>query len=394
MVIVLAAAFGYAHLRTDTYLGRWFSWRASDVGDMLRFPGLRVVASSEPRTLPDRAPITPLTEMQVEASVDGASRHLRLRDLLATTRSTAFVVLAGGAVAAEWYAAGAAPTVRAQPVTSFSVAKSVTALLVAAAIQDGSLSSLDDPVTRYLPYLAHADPGYEVVTLRHLMDMTSGVRFRDHDLPWGDKARVYYEPHLRELVSHLPLTSRPGSQFAYNSYNPVLLGLVLEAATGENVTDYFQRSLWEAIGAEYDATWSVSSTGETLPKMESGLNASPLDFARLGLLLLNDGVAYGRRVLPARWVDDVLTPDAKRVVEPEADLHYQQGWWVYAPVGGRQHAVAGQGHLGQYVFVYPELDVVVARFGSAIGGVGSWRAVFDQVACEAATLASLAPACG
>ena len=105
-------------------------------------------------------------------------------------------------------------------------------------------------------------------------------------------------------------------------------------------------------------------------------------------------LAYGRRVLPARWVDDVLTPDAKRVVEPEADLHYQQGWWVYAPVGGRQHAVAGQGHLGQYVFVYPELDVVVARFGSAIGGVGSWRAVFDQVACEAATLASLAPACG
>ncbi|HEX7000483.1 MAG TPA: serine hydrolase [Trueperaceae bacterium] len=394
VVVVLAAAFGYAHLRTDTYLGRWFAWRASDVGDMLRFPDLRVAASTEPRALPVLASTAPLTDMSVEASVDGSPRHLPLQELLASTRSAAFVVLAGGAVAGEWYAAGPSPQVRAGPVTSFSVAKSVTALLVAAAFEDGSLSSLDDPVTRYLPALAGTDRGYDQVTLRHLLDMTSGVRFRDHDLPWGDKARVYYEPHLRELVFRLPLTSSPDSGFAYNSYNPVLLGLVLEAATGETVTDYFQRRLWEAVGAAYDATWSVSSSGETLPKMESGLNASPLDFARLGLLLLEDGVVDGQRVLPAQWVEDVTTPDPKRLVEPEAGLHYQQGWWVYAPVGGRQLAVAGRGHLGQYVFVYPELDVVVARFGTSTGGVGSWRAVFDQVACEAALLATRAPACG
>lgn len=387
---MIVLGFAYADLRTDTYLGRWFAWRASDVGDMYRFPALEIAASDEPRGLHVLSSAPTFTDIHIESAGGAAERPTTLEELLVTSDTTAFVVLAGDAVAAEWYAAGTPATERTRPVTSFSLAKSVTAMLVAAALADGRVGSLDDAVTQYLPALASVDPEYENVTIQHLLDMRSGVRFRDHDLPWGDKARVYYEPHLRGLATNLPVTVSPGASFKYNSYNPVLLGLVLESATGENVASYFEKQVWERIGAESPASWSVSSTGETLPKMESGLNATPLDFARLGQLLLDRGEVGADRVLPASWVEALFQPDPARLVEPEARLHYQHGWWVYAPGEGKPLAVAGHGHLGQYLFVYPDLDVVVARFGTSTGGVESWRAVFDEVAREASRLSPAA----
>lgn len=389
VLALLAGAFGYAHLRTDTYLGRWFAWRASDVGDVDRFPALQIAPSGHPVAFETQEASEPLLDMVIGDTPSGASSTPddrsagTLRGLLSGSDTTAFVVLSGGVVAAEWYSVGPPETARGSTVTSFSVAKSVTALLVGAALEDGQIGSLDDPVTSYLPGLREVDAGYDRVTLRHLLDMRSGVRFRDHDLPWGDKARVYYEPHLRGLVTNLPLVGAPGGAFAYNSYNPVLLGLVLEAATGENVASYLERRLWGPVGAERRASWSVSSPGETLPKMESGLNATALDMARLGQLVLDGGAVAGEQVVSMELIEDVSDPDPARSVDAAAGLHYQLGWWVYAPERGRPMAIAGQGHLGQYLFVYPELDVVIARFGTSMGGVASWRSVFDQVALAA-----------
>ena len=278
------AVLALAYARTDTYLGRWFAWRASDVGDAMRFPYRTVRASSTPRSLPSDS--LPLLAQEVSYSWRGETRTAELAQLLDETGSSAFLVLVDGAVVTEWYGAGYARDV---PVTSFSIAKSVTGLLVLAALEDGHLSSLDDPVTAYLPELRAVDPGYDAITLRHLLGMRSGVRFRDHDLPWGDKARVYYEPHLRELVMSLPVQEPAGGGFAYNSYNPVLLGLVLERATGVEPALYLERRVWAPLGAEHGATWSTSREGETLPKMESGLNAMPIDFVKLGLALIGQG---------------------------------------------------------------------------------------------------------
>lgn len=379
----LALAFAYAHLRTDTYLGRWFAWRGSDVGDMLRFPSLAIAASSSPRPLPPPAESALLTQ-PVTVELAGRQQTLPLEELLDRSSTTAFVVLHGGQSVAEWYASGSPETARGEPVTSFSVAKSVTSLLISAALADGLIGSLDDPATRYLPELRGVDAAYDDVTLRHLLDMRSGVRFRDHDLPWGDKARVYYEPRLRELALSLPVVGEPGAAFKYNSYNSVLLGLVLERASGENVASFLERRLWEPLGAAYPASWSVSGPGATLPKMESGVNAAAIDFARLGHLLLEGGAVDGRQVMPAAWVGELLERDADSLVDAEAGLHYRLGWWLYSGDAERPSAVSAQGHLGQFVFAYPELDVVIARFGSAMGKVGSWRAVFDQVARAAA----------
>lgn len=315
----------------------------------------------------------PLLAHEVSYSRRGETRTAELVQLLEQTGSSAFLVLVDGTVVTEWYGAGYARDV---PVTSFSLAKSVTGLLVLAALEDGYVSSLDDPVTAYLPELRAVDPGYDAITLRHLLDMRSGVRFRDHDLPWGDKARVYYEPHLRELVMSLPVLEPAGAGFAYNSYNPVLLGLVLERATGVEPALYLERRVWETIGAENPATWSTSREGETLPKMESGLNATPIDFVKLGLALIGSGAADA----PADALADHLRLHALPVDPANpADQRYGLGWWVYPGAEVRPFAVAGSGHLGQYLFVYPDYDVVIARFGERLGAIDSWRPVFDAV---------------
>jgi len=361
IAVLIAALIALAYARTDTYLGRWFAWRASDVGDAQRFPSRHIRASSSPRVLAD--PPLPLAGETVSYTRRGAAREQELGALLEATGTSAFVVVKDGLVVTEWYGAGYS---RDTPVTSFSIAKSVTALLVLAAVDDGLLGSLDDPVTQYLPELRNVDARYERVTLRQLLDMRSGIRFRDHDLPWGDKARVYYEPYLREFVLGLPLVAEPGERFVYNSCNPVLLGLVLERATGMEPARYLEQRLWEPIGAEYAATWSVSREGETLPKMESGINAAAIDFVKIALALLDDTdlLAQLRAALPI----DAGDPDG---------LRYALGWWIYPVTEGRPFAIAGSGHLGQYLFAYPEHGVVVARFGERVGDVDSWRAVFD-----------------
>lgn len=370
IAVLAGVLFVLAYARTDTYLGRWFAWRASDVGDAERFDSRPVQASAQPQ--PFSAALLPLANERIAYAWRDSAREQDLGTLLEETGTSAFVVISDGAVATEWYGAGYG---RESLVTSFSVAKSVTALLVMAAVEDGLIGSLDDPITVYLPELRPLDPGYDRVTLRHLLDMRSGIRFRDHDLPWGDTARVYYEPHLRELVTTLPLAAEPGTSFAYNSYNPVLLGLVLERATGMEPTRYLEQRLWQPLGAEYAATWSVSREGETLPKMESGINAAAIDFVKLGAALLNDASAAFLAGLPSR-----LRTEAEPIDPAQPDgQRYGLGWWVYPATGDRPFSIAGTGHLGQYLFVYPDDGVVIARFGERYGDVDSWRVVFDQV---------------
>lgn len=382
VALMFAAFMAWAYLSTDTYLGRWFAWRASDVADMRRFPARPIAAASNPRPL--QRDLTEANRIDVAYILHREDRVSDLATLLAATRTSAFVALHDGSVAVEWYGDDHGP---GSMVTSFSIAKSITALLALAAVEDGHVASLDEPITTYLPELAGNDPGYQHVTLRHLLDMRSGIRFRDHDLPWGDKARVYYEPNLRELVMTLPLSQPPGESFRYNSYNPVLVGLALERATGMEVATYVQERLWAPLGAQSPASWSVSREGETLPKMESGFNATALDMARFGLLLLGQGVATeGRGVIrDAILIRSTLAPLLSVGTAPDmpglpSDVDYRLGWWHYLATSERPRSLAALGHLGQYLFVYPEHDVIVARFGESTGGVGSWRHVFDQVA--------------
>jgi CubicO group peptidase (beta-lactamase class C family) len=130
------------------------------------------------------------------------------------------------------------------------------------------------------------------ITLRDLLTMSSGIRYREGGFtsPLGDDTYTYYGVDLRDVaLNRVRIVGPPGVSWQYNNYHPLLLGLVLERATGMPVSEYMATRLWQPLGAEADATWSLDSEDSGFEKMESGLNATPVDYARFGLLFLHDG---------------------------------------------------------------------------------------------------------
>lgn len=159
------------------------------------------------------------------------------------------------------------------------------------------------------------------------------------------------------------------------------------------VAELTGRELWEPLGAERDASWSLDSERGGMAKMESGFNAAPVDFVKLGRLLLDEGrPRSGAPLLSPDYLRAVWTPDpALRVGD---GLHYQLGWWLHTdaptnatPDTGAPWALAGWGHLGQLLYAFPAEDVVIVRFGREMGELRdfqAWGAVLRQVAAAAA----------
>jgi CubicO group peptidase (beta-lactamase class C family) len=220
---------------------------------------------------------------------------------LERTSTAAFLVVQGGVLRYEGYFNGARPE---DLRTSFSVAKPVVATLIGLAIEDGLIGSIYDPIVDYVPELVDRDPRFSDITIRHLLTMSSGLRYVERWWPWSDNVQTYYGTDLRNTGMSARVEQPPGETFLYNNYNLLLEGLVLERATGQSVSDYLSQRLWHPMGAEADASWSLDSTWSGFEKMESGLNAIARDYARFGLLFANDGragenddVRVGRRLL-------------------------------------------------------------------------------------------------
>ncbi len=145
-------------------------------------------------------------------------------------------------------------------VTSFSCAKQWDSALIGAAIDDGYIQSVDDPITDYLPELAERDPAFSEITIYDLLRMSSGIEYDGLGGLDGDDSKTYYYPDLRKLaLEETTVVDSPGSGFLYNNYHPLLLGIILERATGMSVTDYLEARIWQPIGMEFDGSWSLDS---------------------------------------------------------------------------------------------------------------------------------------
>ncbi len=370
--VVAVVVHGAAYLMLDRATwARSIWWRSADTGDIDRFPQ-RVIRREGPVDALGSCSDPALPDLRVRAS--GSSR--RLTSLLGSTGSEAFVVLSGDCVAWEWYADG---TSAATPHTSFSVAKSVDSLLVGAAVARGDIGSVDDPVTRYVPELRRADPRFGRITLAHLMSMTSGLHYVEHGLPWSDDAETYYSPDLRSTARSAKVEEPPGRHWLYDNYNPLLMGLVLERATGMSVPRFAQEVLWGPLGAERDASWSLDSRRSGFAKMESGFNAVARDYARLGLLVAHDGRVGDRQVLPRSWIDRSTSDGSTASSGGDLGPGYAWWWWVDRGAGGHPYAM---GNHGQFVYVDRERDVVVVRLGRDYG-ISDWPVVLRQVAAAA-----------
>jgi CubicO group peptidase (beta-lactamase class C family) len=390
---VLLALVGFALLVSGlvyppTYVYRVIWWNLADVDDHERFP------SQELETGPSDFEFRrELDEARVAALFEAQSEVEHLDEFLASRETQAFLVIQDDVILYEKYFGGAA---RDSIVTSFSVAKSFVSALVGIAIGEGKIASVHDPITRYLPELVQRDSRFAEITIENLLRMSSGIRYQEFPFLTGDDAKTYYYPDLRTLaLEHTEIAGEPGSAFLYNNYHPLLLGLILERTTGVPVAEYLQEKIWKPLGMEYPGSWSLDSTETGFPKMESGINARAIDFARFGRLYLNEGDWGGRQIVPAAWVAESTrvkpAPDRGSYYPddfelPSGKLGYGYMWWGICRDEG-DCDFAAEGNLGQLIYVSPRSRLIIVKNSSGYGDLSwhQWDDLFSRVAAAFAS---------
>ena len=385
-LVVVWAAVG-ALVYSPEYVGRVLRSGQSEVGDYLDgFPLSPLSASKEPFVF---------TEALEEERVSSAFQEiLGVSDFdafLADAETQAFIVIKDDTVLYEHYFNGAE---RDSMMTSFSVAKSFDSALIGIAIEEGFIGSVEDPITEYLPELLERDAAFERIRIKDLLLMASGLEYQE--LRWwllnGDDPLTTYYPDQREIsLTNTRIIDPPGQYFLYNKYHPQLLGIILEGTTGMSVTEYTQTRLWDRIGMEYDGAWAMDSQESGFEKMEAGLNARAIDFAKFGRLVLNDGDWDGDQVVPADWIREStsLDPTTHNVdyfahsfgpyIYEEGNGYYKYMWYGKLRQG-QQSDIAAEGDLGQIIYISPAHHVIIVRNGTGFGiSLGEWTKAFYQV---------------
>ncbi|MCO5125616.1 MAG: beta-lactamase family protein [Rhizobacter sp.] len=304
-----------------------------------------VPASAKPSPLPPGPPLK--LALDVDAYMAGQ-------------RSAALIVLQDGKLRLERYGLDFDANGRW---TSFSVAKSITSILVGAAIRDGYIRSMDDKVTDYLPQMKGS--AYDDVSIGQLLTMTSGVRWNeDYADPNSDVARFNnHQPEegVGTLVSYmrrLPREAPAGTRWNYSTGETNLVGVVLGAATKKPLAEYLSEKIWVPAGMEQQATWILSRSGREI----SGccIQAATRDFARFGQFVLDGTRVNGQSVVPDGWLEQATT-ERTGIGRPGRGYGYL--WWTYA-----DGSFAARGIFGQGIFIDPKRKLVIASNADWAGG--------------------------
>ncbi len=274
LAFVLSALFIVANLTTESsYWSRIIAWRDASFDDFVKkFAARPIPNGSATFEFRPAAAATPSFLKTVTYQQGGREATAPLEGFLASTGTTAFLIK-DDQLLYEGYFNGSDHTAT---LTSFSVAKSFGSALVGIAIAEGRIGGIDDPITRYIPELA-GRPGLDRIHIRHLLTMTSGLRYNGTGSgggPFSDDARSYYDPDLRALALSVQAEIPPGVRWQYDNFHPLLLGIILERATGRTVSAYLSEKLWQPLGMEAPGSWSLDSRHNGFEKMESGRRLS------------------------------------------------------------------------------------------------------------------------
>ena len=362
------------------FINRLLRWGDADVYDYQKFPE-RTLETGETsfefslNLEEDRV----RTQFETVGGIEDFDRFLE------KNRTQAFLVIQNDAILYEQYFNGAE---RESIVTSFSTAKSFTSALIGIAIAEGHIQSVNDPITEYLPELAERDPAFAKITIRDLLMMSSGIKYSEPP----DNATTYYYPDLRKLALETTrIIDSPGKAFHYNNFHPLLLGLILERATGTSVANYLQEKIWKPIEMEYPGSWSLDENG--FEKMESGINARAIDFAKFGRLFLNHGNWDGKQVIPAEWVAASTQADTSLdydnyyyddFIFADGRGYYKYMWWGMQR-DDKEYDFSAIGNKGQFIYVSPKKNLLILRYGEnygEYGGAQGWVELFYDFASE------------
>jgi CubicO group peptidase (beta-lactamase class C family) len=281
------------------------------------------------------------------------SKYQKLFDQLDTK---AFLVFKGDSIVFEKYLD---EHKRETVSNSFSAAKTVVALLIGAAIDDGKIKSLDEKVGKYIPEFNTG--GKEKITIRHLLMMSSGLDWQESGKnPLSENAESYYGNNLYGLVTRQHAIEKPGVRFEYQSGNSQLLGFIIEKATKKDLSSYCQAKIWDKIGAEKNAFWSLDKENGD-EKSFCCMYASARDFGRLGKLILNKGKWGDQQVISEKYMTEMCSNPKMSTDEHVPNLRY--GLHIWSFMGEKKPIWYCRGILGQYIITIPSEDLVIVRLG-------------------------------
>ena len=368
LVLIGLGVYVWARMSTDSSMvARGIMWGDARYDDWKRYPSRTVRASDTPVYFAAEE-----TDIFEDLSIAGSP----FEQYLEASNTTAFIVIHDEALLYEGYFNGSS---HGATQASLSVAKSFVSVLVGIAVDEGHISNLDDPVTKYIPELLERDARFADISIRHLIMMSSGIRFvRDESDPFSDDFITSAATDLRAAALNTEIIESPGQRFHYNEYNPQLIGMVLERATGMSVSEYFETKLWQPMGAEGDGSWDLDSEESGFEKMSVGVNGRAVDLAKLGWLFLHDGKNGDRQVVPSEWVNEsTRAVDMFKDHRGDESVYYGYYWWIDAD----SDAYFAEGNFCQFIYVYPSADLVIVRNGKDCGGT-YWTGLLGDIAQE------------
>lgn len=267
--------------------------------------------------------------------------------------------------------------------TIFSISKSVTSLLCGIAVDDGYIRSIDDPVTDYLPELKKKDPRWQKLTIRHLLDMRSGLDFDDtyefttlKDLKMiNAMARLNYGDDIMRQIRGLKFRCEPGTEFRYESMTSAILGAVIERASGKRYADYLSERVWKPLGMEHPALINIDSRMHDFAHCFGGITLTIKDLAKIGRLYLNEGLWDGSRIVSEDWV--------RQTADCDTSYHgYHFNWYNINYEGYDRPQYSGYYALGiceQVLYVNPHKNLVIVRIGWSNSGPTRIPVLFEQL---------------
>lgn len=353
--------FGYATGTPDTSMQDPFIVESASNPEKV-FSSKKIKQSGPVWDLPVGTPMDP---DKVRYTFKGQSYSIA--QYLEKTRTTGLLVLKDGKIVFEKYQYDRKPTNR---FLSFSMAKTITAMLVGIALQDGLIKSLDDTAATYVPELAQS--AYGKVTIRQLLTMTTGVKWNDEvsgtsssDMLQLNECHMRHrgcESSLALLAAHKEFASEPGARFSYSGGDTMVLGHVLRAATKQDVTRFTQDHLWNRLGAEADAAWMVDRQG--VENVFGHFSATLRDFARLGLLMANKGTARGdQQVLVPTYWQEMTTPQLPASRPKVATGYFGYGYQLW--LDPKPGVFCFRGLKGQAIYVDVPKNLVLVRLAVA-----------------------------
>jgi CubicO group peptidase (beta-lactamase class C family) len=255
-------------------------------------------------------------------------------------------------------------------IPAFSIAKAFVSALVGIAIEEGFIKGTKQPITHFLKELK--SPEFDNITIEDLLNMRSGIDFNEgYNSPFADMAKYYYGTNLKKYITKLKVKENPDVNYDYISVNTLLLSLIVERATNTKINKYLEQKIWQPIGMESDGSWSIDSEKHQTVKSFCCINTVASDFARFGRLYLNKGNWDGKQIVPEKWV--AMSTSIINDSRDSQGYPYTYHWRVL-----ENGSFFAKGILGQYVFIYPEKNLVFVRMGKDYADI-DWADLFVEL---------------